>query len=223
MTAHHAAAPAATPAPPARTARTATERLRAAWNSAHAPVPGVPRWARVSAYAVPLAVLPSGLWRIMTVVLHVGDDAGQGAGQLPSWLPAPVYVVALSVVSEMLAFTAIGLIASWGEVVPRWIPLLGGRRVPPLAAVLPAALGAVVLTALWTTAFVTSLAGLTIQGRQLPDDHPMEMMHGWQLAFFNATYAPLLLWGPLLAAVCFAYWRRRRTSAVHTRAPRAAS
>ncbi|MCX4395627.1 MULTISPECIES: hypothetical protein [unclassified Streptomyces] len=211
MTVHHATAP------------TATERLRAAWNSAHAPVPGVPRWARVAAYVIPFTVLPSGLWRITTVVFHVGDDGAHGAGQLPSWLPGPVYIVALSIVSELLAFTAIGLIAAWGEVLPHWIPLLGGRRVLPLAAVLPAALGATILTVLWTTAFATSLSGLTIQGRQLPDDYPSESMHGWQLAFFDLTYAPLLLWGPLLAAVCFAYWRRRCTRTIHTRVPKAAS
>lgn len=103
MTVHHATAP------------TATERLRAAWNSAHAPVPGVPRWARVAAYVIPFTVLPSGLWRITTVVFHVGDDGAHGAGQLPSWLPGPVYIVALSIVSELLAFTAIGLIAAWGR------------------------------------------------------------------------------------------------------------
>jgi hypothetical protein len=28
------------------------------------------------------------------------------------------------------------------QVLPRWIPLLGGRRIPPLAAVILAALGA---------------------------------------------------------------------------------
>lgn len=189
---------------------TATRRLRAAWTRAHAPVPGVPRWAKVAAYAIPFVVLPSGLWRIMTVVFHIGDDAVHGAGQLPSWLPGPVYVIALSVVSELIAFTAVGLIAEWGEVVPRWIPLLGGRKIPPLAAVVPAALGATILTVLWTTAYATSLAGLTLQGDPLPDDSPTESLHGWQLAFFELTYAPLLLWGPLLAAVCFAYWRRRR-------------
>ncbi|ONF64382.1 hypothetical protein [Amycolatopsis keratiniphila] len=189
---------------------TAPGRLRAAWHNAHAPVPGVPRWARIAAYAIPFVVLPSGLWRIMTVVFHIGDDATHGSGQLPSWLPGPVYIVGLSVVSELLAFTAIGLIAAWGEVVPRWIPLLGGRRVRPLAAILPAAVGATILTVLWTTAFVTGISGLTIQGDPLPADYPANAMHGWQLAFFELTYAPLLLWGPLLAAVTFAYWRRCR-------------
>ncbi|GHA65226.1 hypothetical protein ACIQRS_08010 [Streptomyces termitum] len=200
MTTRHAPAP-AQPAP--------FGRLRAAWRGAHAPVPGVPRWARWAAYTIPFAVLPSGLWRIMTVVFGIGDSAVHGRGQLPSWLPGSVYVVALSLVSELLAFTAIGLIASWGEVFPRWIPLLGGRRVPTLAAVVPAALGALALTALWTAALVTSLFGLTLQGDPLPSDYPGNAMHGWELAFFHATYIPLLLWGPLLAAVCFAYWRRR--------------
>ncbi|MFF3390944.1 hypothetical protein ACFYW1_08425 [Streptomyces sp. NPDC002669] len=211
MTAHHAPA------------RTGTRRLRVAWRRAHAPVPGVPRWARIAAYVIPFTVLPSGLWRIMTVIFHIGDDATHGRGQLPSWLPGPVYIVALSVLSELLAFTAVGLIAAWGEVFPRWIPLLGGRRVPPLAAVLPAALGATVLTALWTTAFVTSMYGFTIQGTPLPDDFPTKAMHGWQIAFFNLTYTPLLLWGPLLAAVCFAYWRRRCGRTAPAGAPGTAS
>ena len=211
MTAHQDTAPAT------------TGRLRAAWRSAHTPVPGVPRWARIAAYAIPFTVLPSGLWRIMTVVFHIGDDATHGRGQLPSWLPGPVYIIALSVFSELLAFTAIGLIAAWGEVFPRWIPLLGGRRVPPLAAILPAALGATILTVLWTAAFATSLFGLTVRGDRLPSDFPTESMHGWQLAFFNSTYVPLLLWGPLLAAVCFAYWRRRCGRTAHAGVPRTAS
>ena len=32
---------------------------------------------------------------------------------------------------------------------------------------------------------------------------------GWE-ALFVAAYAPLLLWGPLVAIVTFDYWRRRR-------------
>jgi len=208
MTAYQAAVP------------TATARLRAAWSNAHAPVPGVPRWARVAAYAIPFTVLPSGMWRIMDVAFHIGGDSTHGSGTLPSWLPSSVYVIILSLFSELAAFTAIGLVAAWGEAFPRWIPFLGGRRVPPLVAVLPGALGAAILTVLWTTAWVTGLSGHTIAGRRLAGDHPLEALHGWPLAFYDLTYAPLLLWGPLLAAVCFAYWRRRRTD---TPMPTAAS
>ncbi|MEU4420914.1 hypothetical protein AB0F81_09820 [Actinoplanes sp. NPDC024001] len=106
-----------------------SSRLRAAWRSAHAPVAGVPRWARITAYAVPLVVLPSGIWRLPAVFR---DDATLGGR---------IYLVCLSIVAELVAFTAVGLIAAWGERFPRWIPGLGGRRVPTPAALIPAALG----------------------------------------------------------------------------------
>lgn len=100
-------------------------RLRAVWAGAHAPVAGVPRWARVAALVVPLTVLPSSLWRISAVTLHlpimrdVGPDA---SGDLPSWMPLELYVVLLSLFSELLAFTAVGLVATWGEVFPGGFP-----------------------------------------------------------------------------------------------------
>ncbi|MFD5317669.1 hypothetical protein [Streptomyces sp. NPDC127098] len=198
MTARH-------PTPPI-----APGRLRAAWRAAHAPLPGVPRWSTAVAYAIPFAVLPAGLWRIAAVVFHVVADGGEhGAGDLPSWLPIEVYVILLSVLSELIAFTAIGLIASWGENVPRWVPLLGGRPVPTSAVVVPAALGAVVLTTLWTATAISMFSGHTLQGAPLPDDFPTKALHGWELAAFYASYAPLLLWGPLLAVLCVAYSRRR--------------
>jgi hypothetical protein len=50
------------------------------------------------------------------------------------------------------AVLTLGLIRPWGEVYPRWLPLVGGRRVPPALAIVPAALVAAPLFA----------AGLTI-------------------------------------------------------------
>ncbi|MFI0356883.1 hypothetical protein [Actinomadura sp. 9N407] len=187
-------------------------RVRTAWRGAHAPVAGVPRWARIAAYTVPLTVLPSGLWRIAGITFHLPIDineGGHGSGDLPSWLPMELYVVLLSVLSELLAFTAIGLIARWGEVFPRWIPGLGGRRVPTRAVVVTAALGAAVLTVVWTVGFVALFAGVTVTGEPTPADFPTQA-GGWQAAIFYLCYLPLLLWGPLLAAVTFAYHRRRR-------------
>ncbi|GAB3668503.1 hypothetical protein GCM10027589_35010 [Actinocorallia lasiicapitis] len=196
MTVRHAAVPAA------------TGRLRAAWDSAHAPVSGVPRWARIAAYAIPFTVLPSGLWRIAAVVFEVDGDGAHGTGQLPSWLPGLGYVIALSVFSELVAFTGIGLVARWGEVFPRWIPFVGGRRVPAKAAVIPASVGAVVLTVLWTAAWVTDFAGVTLRGEPTPADFPSQA-GGWEAAMYYVCYLPLLLWGPLLAVVTYAYHRRR--------------
>ncbi|MBO0817120.1 MAG: hypothetical protein J2P30_18495, partial [Actinobacteria bacterium] len=116
--------------------------IRAAWTAAHAPAAGVSRLARAAAFAIPLTVLPSSAWRIAACTFHApilrGDPGSAlGASGLPG-VPLWLYVILLSIVSELLAFAAVGLVSTWGEVVPRWIPVLHGRRVPALAAVIPA-------------------------------------------------------------------------------------
>jgi hypothetical protein len=169
-------------------------RIRAAWRAAHEPVAGVSRRMRLVAYAVPFTVLPSGIWR-----LGAASDEGIGL------------VVFLSILSEVLAFTAIGLIARWGEVFPRWIPFLRGRQVPMKAAVIPAAFGATILTLLWTAALATQIMGVTVRGDDLSDTFPSQA-GGWQAAWFYVCYAPLIQWGPLLAVLTVAYWKRRRAA-----------
>ncbi|MET0416155.1 MAG: hypothetical protein ABW022_09065 [Actinoplanes sp.] len=176
-----------------------TDRMRAMWRSAHTAVPGVPRWARIAALTIPFTVLPSGIWRL-PAAFRDGSSFGER-----------LYIVCLSVGAEAIAFTALGLIAGWGERFPRWIPGLRGRRVPTAAAVVPAALGAVFLTILWTAAFSGIFAGQTWGGEPLPAEFPTQ---GGTLeaVIFYACYLPLLLWGPLLAAVAYAFHRRRRAS-----------
>lgn len=147
-------------------------RLRVAWRAAHEPVAGVSGRVRLVAYAVPLAVLPSTIWR-----LPAAFDDGRGLGER-------TYVVFLSVLSEVFAFAAIGLIARWGEAFPRWIPFLRGRRVPRRAAVLPATIGAASLTLLFTLLFIVSeIRGTTIRGGDLPADSPGQA-GGWCLVLF---------------------------------------
>ncbi|MER7213089.1 hypothetical protein ABT340_39005 [Streptosporangium sp. NPDC000239] len=170
---------------------------RAMWRAAHTPVAGVPRWARITAYAVPFTVLPSGLWRLPIVF-----DGGVGVGER-------AYVVLLSIVSELVAFTAVGLVAAWGERFPRWVPGLRGRGIPRLFVIVPAALGAVVLTTVWTITFATHFAGVTLRGEPIPSAFPTEA-GGWEAAAFYVCYLPLLLWGPLLGVTAYAYHRRRR-------------
>lgn len=177
-----------------------TGRLRAAWRSAHDPVAGVSRRIQLTAYVVPYTVLPAGIWR-----LPAAFDRGIGPGER-------AYVVFLSILSEVLAFTAIGLIARWGEVFPNWIPILRGRQVPRMAAVIPAAIGATILTLLFTLLFVVSeIRGTTIQGDDLPTGSP-SLAPGWEAAWYYLCYAPLSLWGPLLAVLTIAYCKRRHTT-----------
>ncbi|MDI2129042.1 hypothetical protein QI554_23125 [Yinghuangia seranimata] len=166
----------------------------------------MPDWARRTAYAVPFVVLPSGIWRLG--VLFADDKRG---GMLPDWA-MNIYVACLTIVSELLAFTAVGLVARWGEVFPRWVPFLRGRRVPTTAAVVPAAIGATVLTFMWTIVMpLLEITQTKANGDPLPDDFPSKA-GGWRAAYFYASYLPLTLWGPMLAVVTVAYAQRRRRS-----------
>jgi hypothetical protein len=71
-------------------------------------------------------------------------------------------------------------------------PVLGGRRIPPWAVIVPAALGAVLLALTWGFAF-----------RDFPDMGEIAFSHiGWKVLLI-AAYAPLL------AAVTYAYHQRR--------------
>jgi hypothetical protein len=188
-------------------------RLRTAWRAANDAVPGVPRWARIAAHAVPFTVLPASIWRIAVCTFHVPIASGPAAAlDAPSNIPGvplELYVILLSIASELLAFTAVGMVARWGEVWPRWIPFLRGRRVPRLAAVIPAVLGATVLTLLWTWTAVSLGLGLRVDGTPRSPDAVIGF-GDWQGILAVVMYAPLLLWGPLLGAVTFAYARRRR-------------
>ncbi|WP_207946823.1 hypothetical protein [Actinomadura sp. 7K507] len=174
----------------------------------HGPtVEGVPRWAVIAAYGASLVVLPSCVWRIAlgfgAPIGPVTGDIEEARGDLPGWMPMWSYTILLSVLSEALAFLAIGLVSRWGEVFPRWIPFLGGRRVPTLAAVVPAATGALVLT-VGTLSFVPGYDKFT------GPDGTTVYLEGWKLAVFVASYGPLLAWGPLLGAATVAYYLRRK-------------
>lgn len=161
----------------------------------------VPTWANRLAHVIPLLTLPSGLWRVgIALGFSMGalDDFGRPM-HVEGW--AAVYILGISVVSEAVALTAFGLVRAWGEVTPRWIPLIGGRRVPPLAAVVPAVLGSLSLIVIWTYGFRDVF--FAFDGIAIPFTND-----AWA-ALMVACYAPLNLWGPLLLVLTWAYYRRR--------------
>ncbi|MFC4006710.1 hypothetical protein ACFOY2_05725 [Nonomuraea purpurea] len=169
---------------------------------------GVPRWAVLVAYAIPLVVLPSSLWRIAGFVLNMPllefgpTSPGDQEGTIGGWW----YILLLSVVSEAAAFLAVGLISEWGERWPRWVPVLRGRQVPVMAATIPAGLGALTLLI-----FPYAMTMITF-GQKINGDPTGLVTHGWQTVIFHLTYWPLAAWGPLLALVTVHYYRRRTTS-----------
>jgi hypothetical protein len=156
-------------------------------------LPSAPRWAVLAAHTVPLVTLPSGLWRIAQVAgLPVAEQLGRNGREA-------VVAISLTLITEGFALLTLGLVRPWGEVAPRWLPLIGGRRVHTLAAVVPAMLGAAVLCTIAGWFACTQAAGLIERVTQTPA----------QQALLVVCYFPLLAWAPLLAATTLAYYRRR--------------
>jgi len=168
------------------------------WASRPAPPPP-PRWARRAAVLAVLTPIPSALWRMAMAVgvpLGVDDSYRRNHYGFPGW--GTLYVFGLSFLLVGLALLTLGLVRPWGEVVPQWIPWIGGRPVRPLAAVIPAATGALALALLWTSVFLFDIQEIFV----------IYGLDGFERVVVGACYTPFLLWGPLLAAVTASYARR---------------
>ncbi|MEV5830801.1 hypothetical protein AB0L25_35065 [Spirillospora sp. NPDC052242] len=167
----------------------------------------VPRWVLRLAYAMPLLLLPSCLWRLPFAV-HF--DMGQTHdGGMPSYWVSVPYVLALSVITELIAFLCTGLVRRWGEVTPAWIPLVGGKRVRPLAAFVPAVVGGLVLTVLFTSVPLGADRELGMFG--VTENQAYD--NGWWKALAMICTAPLRVWGPAVIVLAIAYHLRRRPGA----------
>ncbi|MCT9088926.1 hypothetical protein N4G70_08605 [Streptomyces sp. ASQP_92] len=158
--------------------------------------PAVSPRARRLASATLWVSLPSALWRFAVVLgVPLGlAESEYDAMLIPGWgyLVLPLLCAA----QEGLAWLTLGLVRPWGEVWPRWIPRLGGRRIPVAAAVVPAALGAVACTVYGVLFVWTTLHGA------------MEITQ-WGNWLMNICYVPMVAWGPLLGVVTVHYYRRR--------------
>lgn len=169
-----------------------------------------PRWTVRTAHLLTVLLIPSGLWRVGIVAgfsMGITDVAGTdaaSAGLAPGW--EAVGLLGLTLASEGVALLSLGLVRPWGEIVPRWMPLIGGRRLPPVAVTVVAVAGAAALTIIWTFAtvnyFLLTVFGTPGQG--------LAFASGWWEAVLIACYLPLLLWGPLLLLLAAAYHHRRR-------------
>ena len=112
------------------------------------------------------------------------------------------YLIVLTVLAVLGGALSLGLIKPWGLVYPSWMPLLGGRRVPPWFPLTPTVLGSGLLTGYTLT--------LPVQiPRAIADASPADP--------FTLTGAliglPLLLaWTVALPVAGWSYFRRTRRS-----------
>ena len=163
------------------------------------PVSAPPRWATVAAHVAALTPLPAALWRFALVFGYRAGYTEQGFDALNVRGWGVLSLIMLSALTETAALLTLGLVQRWGEIVPRWIPFIGGRAVHLKAVVISAAVGATILIALWTQLLLwwnVAHAGMTATGATV----------------VGVFYLPLVAWGPLLAAVTVSYHRRHRSA-----------
>ncbi|MCF6473433.1 hypothetical protein FAF44_34365 [Nonomuraea sp. MG754425] len=159
-----------------------------------------PERGRVAVYVavvVPLLYCATRWAWALGIPLGVSAEfLAEGTGGL--WL-AGAYLATFGAFGGLLT---LGLTQRWGEIFPRWIPWLRGRRVPPLLAVIPAGFVSIIVT----------VAGLTYLRWTVAGRFALEEWGAW----LPECFWPI--WGAALATATVCYHRRRRHDAHHSRA-----
>ncbi|AYY15081.1 hypothetical protein EF847_22665 [Actinobacteria bacterium YIM 96077] len=167
-------------------------RRHAAWTAPGAAL----RWGRI---AVAVAVAVPALYALTRWTWIAGfplgiDDETHAEGMADGTLWAGAWLGSFALVGSILT---LGLVQRWGEVFPRWIPGLRGRRVPVMLAVIPASL----------VSALSVSAGLSMNKAGFADGMLRLTLDSWAVA------GPAMLWpvwGVALAAATYAYYLRRR-------------
>jgi len=152
------------------------------------------RWAVAVAVVVPLGYcLTRWAWALGIPLGVSREGLDRQAAETPGiWLAGAM----LATMGAGGALLTIGLVRPWGEVYPRWIPHLRGRRVRPRTAIIPAT----------AVAMLVFSAGLVYLRRYALGhiDLTADTWGLWVPEFFWP------LWGVALAAATLAYYLRRR-------------
>lgn len=109
---------------------------------------------------------------------------------------------ALGMLAICGAIMTLGLAMRWGEIFPRWLPYLAGRRVPPALVIIPASTVAVIVMSAGLMFVRMAVAGTLMIG-----GHAITLHENW------GALAPELLWpiwGIALGAATLAYHYRTR-------------
>lgn len=156
-----------------------------------------PAWLRgwaLAGFLVPVVgfTVPHVLW-VAGVPLGISADLlDRARADL-----APVLGVALAALPALGGVLTLGLASRWGRVFPRSVPLLAGRRVPPLLALIPAGVVAVALIA-YGVLGIWLIAGALVAGTTTWS----ELLSGWAA---SGTELVFLLWGIALGVATLGY------------------
>lgn len=100
------------------------------------------RWATYVAVIIPVLYAFTRWAWTLGIPLGISEKFLREGQEVGLWWAG----AALATLALGGAILTLGLVQRWGEVFPRWIPFLGGKRVPIPVAVVPASLVAVLVT-----------------------------------------------------------------------------
>lgn len=158
------------------------------------------RWGRIAvavAVAVPVLYAVTRYAWALGIPLGISDEFLRDGQEIGMW-NAGLFLATFGLVGAVLT---LGLVQRWGEVFPRWMPFVGGKRVPIALAVVPASVVSVLMMvggiSMWSG--YAQIVGQTVAG-------------GTQdVGFIGALPTSLFpVWGVALALATLAYYYRRR-------------
>jgi hypothetical protein len=145
------------------------------------------RWGFGAIIVAALCPMPYALVRLTWLL---PNPIGTSADQLDAEPATLMFGLALGAVAFCAGLVTLGLIRPWGEIWPRWVPVLAGRRVPIRAAVIPGTIAGLLL-------FIGSPSLFSL----LPRANDLLIV----------VLLPFPLWGTSVGLATAAYYFRRRT------------
>jgi len=163
------------------------------------------RWGRIAVYVAMVAPVFYALTRYAWVLgfpLGMSEEYLRSGQESGTWISG-LFLATFGLVGAVLM---LGLVQRWGEVFPRWMIGLAGRRVPIALAAVPASLASVLLIvggiAIWS-GLGQMVAGLMAGGAE-----DMEIIGAIIFQLGPTLLFPV--WGVALAVATLGYYYRRR-------------
>jgi len=156
----------------------------------------LPPWPQRAAYAGFLVPLLG--WTVPHLVWFLGYPIGLSeasvaeAGELPATIQ-----LAVTLAPTVGGLATLGLARRWGQVFPAWLPVIGRRRVPPLMAVVPAAVASYCLILYGGLGLGIIVSGLTTGAVTLE-----YLVESWLAALIEIVF---VIWGMSVAVATIGY------------------
>jgi hypothetical protein len=164
------------------------------------------RWGRIAVYvamAVPIFYAFTRYAWALGFSLGMMEEQFRRGQESGTWIMGALFLGTFTLVGAVLM---LGLVQRWGEIFPRWMIGLAGRRVPIALAVVPASLAAVLLIVggigIW------SILGQMIANMLAAGADAVEI--GAAIIFELGPTLLFPVWGLALAVGTLGYYYRRR-------------